>query len=103
LEVFVKQSRTWLPMLLVISALIASGCLPNEMPTQPTATPTYTPEPQPMDDLDNGGDAAEADPPSADTAPEATPFDLTQLHATDPDTVNLGSGRPVLLEFFAFW
>ena len=98
-----NKSKIWLPMILVISAVVASGCLPQEMPTQPTATPTFTPEPQPMDDQGDGGEAQEADPPSADIAPEPTPFDLTQLHATDPTTVNTGSGRPMVLEFFAFW
>jgi hypothetical protein len=27
----------------------------------------------------------------------------TGLEATDPMTVALGTGKPVLLEFFAFW
>jgi hypothetical protein len=25
------------------------------------------------------------------------------LHATDPATVNIASGKPQLIEFFAFW
>ena len=27
----------------------------------------------------------------------------TELHATDPASVNLASGKPTLVEFFAFW
>ncbi|HEY4665685.1 MAG TPA: hypothetical protein VIH26_00145 [Anaerolineales bacterium] len=27
----------------------------------------------------------------------------TELAATDPATVNLASGKPTLVEFFAFW
>lgn len=97
------QSRYWLPVLLVLSAVVVSGCLPDEMPTQVVPTPTFTPDVQPVDSDGGEGDAPEAVPATPETIPEATPYDLTQLHATDPTTVTIASGRPVLLEFFAFW
>ena len=33
----------------------------------------------------------------------AAPTIRTELAATDPATVNLASGQPTLVEFFAFW
>lgn len=95
--------RYWLPLLLVVTAVVIAGCLPDEMPTQVVPTPTFTPEPQPVESNGGEGDAPGEAPDVEETVPEATPYDLTQLHATDPDTVNLGSGRPTLVEFFAFW
>jgi hypothetical protein len=35
--------------------------------------------------------------------PSATPTARPGLEATDPETVDLASGKPTLLEFFAFW
>jgi hypothetical protein len=35
--------------------------------------------------------------------PEGQPAVRTQMEATDPVTVNLASGKPQLVEFFAFW
>jgi hypothetical protein len=51
----------------------------------PTSTPALQPEPYP-------GPQEAAPPPVK-----------TELEATDPSTVNLASGEPQLLEFFAFW
>jgi hypothetical protein len=91
-------------MLLVLTALVASGCLPEEMPTAiSTPTPTFTAVPQTVEDSGGEGDQPEVAPTPAETVPEATPFDLVQLRATDPTTVDLASGQPTLLEFFAFW
>ena len=44
----------------------------------------------------------------APVLPESVPADVRptprpELSATEPSTVNLASGKPVLLEFFAFW
>ncbi len=43
--------------------------------------------------------------PSAPTPSEAppTPTLRPELQATDPTTVDLASGKPTLVEFFAFW
>lgn len=95
--------RIWLPILLVVTAVVISGCLPDEMPTQVVPTPTFTAVPQPINDGGDNGNQLEAASTEDEVVAEATPFDLTQLHATDPTTVNLASGRPTLVEFFAFW
>jgi len=44
-------------------------------------------------------------PPTAQVVPAqpAAPTIRTELAATDPTTVNLASGKPTLVEFFAFW
>ena len=43
--------------------------------------------------------------PTIQVAPTqpAAPAIRTELAATDPATVNLASGNPTLVEFFAFW
>jgi hypothetical protein len=60
---------------------------PGEPVAQPTAAPTDA----------SPADAAPGDPVAA------TPTARAGLEATDPTSVALGAGRPVLLEFFAFW
>jgi hypothetical protein len=39
----------------------------------------------------------------ATSPPERTPTVREGLQATDPGSVVLASGRPQLIEFFAFW
>jgi hypothetical protein len=43
--------------------------------------------------------------PNVQVAPSqpAEPIIRTELAATDPATVDLASGKPTLVEFFAFW
>lgn len=68
----------------------------------PSATPTVTPQ---VDEVSSGEtDLVEdsGDQPSP-PEPSATPTARPGLEATDPETVNLTSGKPTLLEFFAFW
>ena len=48
-------------------------------------------------------DPAPADPETpASPAVEAKPI-ATDFHPTDPGAVQLGDGKPKLVEFFAFW
>ena len=59
-------------------------------------------------EVSEGEGAAPAPPESAPAPPESAPADpkptpRPELSATEPSTVNLASGKPVLLEFFAFW
>lgn len=56
----------------------------------PTAAPAPTDAP------------AEAEPTAEEPVAVATSRGA-QLVATDPNTVNLASGEPQLIEFFAFW
>jgi hypothetical protein len=55
----------------------------------PVDAPSTTPTPAPM--MDQQADV-----------PTLTPV-KSALEATDPATVQLGSGEPLLVEFFAFW
>lgn len=63
------------------------------------ATSTATPEPAPAatEIMTDEGDLQS--PP----VPSATPTLRPGLEATDPASVDLASGKPTLLEFFAFW
>lgn len=49
------------------------------------------------------GDAAPTPVPTESSPANAIPTPRPELSATDPSTVILASGKPVLLEFFAFW
>ncbi|MBE9478572.1 MAG: hypothetical protein IMY80_01290 [Chloroflexi bacterium] len=54
-------------------------------------------------EVSEGEDAAPA-PVLTESAPaDVLPTPRPELSATEPSTVNLASGKPVLLEFFAFW
>jgi hypothetical protein len=79
----------------------------DEKPPEPTGIPTVGtgeqsegypapgyPAPVPTIDLDPYPSPDEAVPP---------PPVKTTLEATDPSTVILASGKPQLIEFFAFW
>ncbi len=68
----------------------------EEAPPVPAATEAEAPAAAPT----------EAEAPAEESAEEpvavATPRG-NDLHATDPGTVNVASGKPQLIEFFAFW
>ncbi len=49
------------------------------------------------------GDVASVPVPPESASAGAKPTPRSELSATEPSTVNLASGRPMLLEFFAFW
>lgn len=68
----------------------------------PTATPTATLQ---ADAASPVVTASVQDPGDQQSPPEpsATPTARPGLEATDPESVNLVSGKPTLLEFFAFW
>jgi hypothetical protein len=80
-------------MLLVACAPAAP--VPTEIPPVPTqltaaSAATVGPE-QPSSPGDRG------------TSVAATPTARSGQEATDPTTVNLASGKPTLVKFFAFW
>jgi hypothetical protein len=70
-------------------ALALAACGSGGRPSQPAAvepaSATAPPEPQQA------------------AGPPAVPAIRQDLAATDPTQVALGSGRPTLVEFFAFW
>ena len=79
----------------------------NVEPTsEPTATLSEEPASVPATET-----TLETTTPSAEVPTEApteeptetTPLGDSELHATNPSTVNLASGKVQLVEFFAFW
>ncbi len=54
-------------------------------------------------EVSEGEEAAPAPVLPESAAVDVRPTPRPELSATDPSTVNLVSGKPVLLEFFAFW
>jgi hypothetical protein len=76
---------------------------------QPTEPPVIIEDPNPTQVPD---EVHPTDLPFAENAPEevrspteerAKPQLKTSLVATNPDSVTLTSGEPILVEFFAFW
>lgn len=113
------KNRLFLLTLLVVLLLAAcSPTAPAEVPTEPVvptdapaepaaeAVPTETSGAEPTQT-----EAMAEDPPAAPTAapvvkeepPAVTCEVASALHATDPSSVQLASGKVQLVEFFAFW
>jgi hypothetical protein len=84
-------------ILALAGAILLSACAP-------AAAPTGVPDVAPAEPLPQATqpEVAPAGPGAADP-PGATPTARRGLEATDPTSVTLGAGQPVLLEFFAFW
>jgi PBP1b-binding outer membrane lipoprotein LpoB len=89
--------RTRSISLLAIVGLLVAGCRPQAATSTASAAPlaqvSVAPEDTPT---------PQAEPSLASPAATAKPI-RTELEATDPTTVNLASGGPTLVEFFAFW
>jgi outer membrane biosynthesis protein TonB len=89
-----------LPAALPALATVAVDAPSPAAPTADTASaapPADIPTDPPPADIPT-------DPPPADIPTQAPPATIDpNLHATDPGTVSLASGRVQLVEFFAFW
>lgn len=95
-------SRIWrgTPLLLLLVLVTACSSAPAE-----DASPT--PEPAPVEQQATQAPAATQalEEATAEDAPvvDVRPTPKQGLVATDPTTVELASGGPKLVEFFAFW
>lgn len=100
-------------MLIGLAALLALGGCASPEPTSAPQAPTATSAPQQATEPQTVTEPEVASSSSSTAAmPEVAPSPTPQvvvtprgdeLEATDPTTVSLGAGQPVLLEFFAFW
>jgi hypothetical protein len=98
----IKPRLFFLTMSLV-AVLLAVSCAPAE--TAPPAPPLVEAESIPDTAAPTGDSAPEATavPPTQIVDIQAVPTSLgPNLHATDPTTVSLASGRLQLVEFFRF-
>ena len=95
-------NRTTLLTLGLLAVLLLSACTPSASAPPPTPTMMAAePATAPVDE-------APAAAPAENEAPVEAPVAIAtsrgaQLVATDPSSVNLTSGEPQLIEFFAFW
>jgi len=84
--------------------LLAAACQSAPQTTAqvlPPAPPASETSALPVESDAPAPDSEQAAPVEQEPAP---PFEVRQgLAATDPATVNLASGTPTLVEFFAFW
>ncbi len=93
-----RKRSSWIPLVLVI-ILLLSACAPA------APAPTATPEPlapSPVDTPVQAPEVVETETSGPAAAPTLVPV-KSALEATDPGTVSLASGGPILVEFFAFW
>lgn len=87
---------------IILAGMILSACAPAvDITTAPAATPppAATAAPSPVD---SAGALPTPAPATAAPALVVTPRG-DALEATDPRTVVIGAGQPMLVEFFAFW
>jgi len=98
----------------LLAVFVLSACTPSAPASPPTPTiaaepAAPAPESAPEAEAPVVAPAPEADAPVVEEEPpaEAPVIVVTprgnDLEATDPSTVNLASGKPQLIEFFAFW
>ncbi len=98
----------------VVLALILAACQSGFVPSAPAPgtslsadLPEPTAEPQAEVLPTAAGVVAEDQSPTvelgADAGQPPAPTVRAALAATDPATVNLASGKPTLVEFFAYW
>ena len=86
---------------------VLSACKPNLSALSPN--PTLAPQPDVLVPAIESTAIAtavvvmETEPPTEEVVVSLPTSRGNELHATDPATVNIGSGRPQLIEFFAFW
>ncbi len=93
----------------LLAVFILSACTPSV--SAPTATPesgempvaTHVEEAAPTQEEAPAEEGAMATEEPVEEAMAMPTSRGSQLVATDPETVNLTSGQPQLIEFFAFW
>jgi hypothetical protein len=104
-----SQTSRMRSALITLAALVLVGCSPGLASPPPSVSQEGVP-PAPTSTLVAEAAPVEAAPsplPAMDepssSGPEPTPTLRVGLQATDPQTVVLGSGKPQLVEFFAYW
>ena len=100
--------RRWTITLLsaVLLLALALGACSSASESVPTPTSMPATAEQETDDTPvptQEQSAAQEPEPQIDEPAEVKPTPKSGLVATDPTTVNLASGEPKLVEFFAFW
>lgn len=110
-----KRSKILLVLGIFIAASFLASCNGQTDPPETSGGDQQVQEGQAPDEVTDekvsGAENDAAASTSAGEMPEAQeaeqpPVQATprgELEATDPNTVVLASGKPVLLEFFAFW
>ncbi len=94
----------------LLGVFLLSACTPKKA-TPPPPPPVQLPEPSEPTSASAEAEMSEFAPvaPTEAISPTAEPILAiptsrgNKLEATDPTTVNIASGEPQLIEFFAFW
>lgn len=96
-------------LLLGLTAAVLGACAapsataaPAGVGESPAPALAATTDAAPVGDASDPTSASLEGTPASTEAPAPKPV-RTELEATDPTTVSLASGRPTLVEFFAFW
>src|SRR3990172_4861893 len=96
-----------IPPILLLVSLAAASCGPAATPIAEALPPAEVLSPTVVS-ATPGGRGPPTRLPAAATPPESAPTEPVYVgpggqFATDPSTVNLASGQPTLVKFFAFW
>jgi len=97
-------NRKTLLSLGLLVVFVLSACTPSV--SVPLPTPTLAPQPAaPVPTTENATATVvmETEPPTEEVVVALPTSRGNELEATDPLTVNIASGEPQLIEFFAFW
>lgn len=102
-----KQSRLLQLMIAFLGAALVAGCTGAAVPT-PSPEPVVELQPEPTEAVvvEEEQKIEPVPLPTEEVVAPPTsepPVVKTGLEATDPTTVVLASGKPTLVEFFAFW
>ena len=96
-----------IPPILLLLSLAAASCGPAATPIAEALPPAEAISPTAVSAPPESTPPLSASP-APTTPPEAAPTEPVYVgpggqFATDPSTVNLASGQPTLVKFFAFW
>ena len=92
----------------LLAVFMLSACTPTASAPAPTSDSGVEPTAGPVQEEAPAAAPAATEAPAESEPAAVEPMGVptsrgSQLVATDPNTVNLASGEPQLIEFFAFW
>ncbi|UCF62089.1 MAG: hypothetical protein JSV37_05195 [Anaerolineaceae bacterium] len=100
-----RQSMRFVAIIFLITPILLTACKGDRTATESTPLMVEEPTQEPISQIESPEVPAPAfaATPETEASPDVDPTPRQGLEATDPSTVLLASGKPTLVEFFAFW